>query len=65
MAQAAVRNPWQVTLHVWYALFLRELTARVTADRVAWLCLRLPIYYRYVLDSTLCRMEYMITLSGL
>ncbi|MCK7544301.1 ABC transporter permease [Marinobacter bryozoorum] len=41
MAQAAVRNPWQVTLHVWYALFLRELTARVTADRVAWLWLLL------------------------
>lgn len=39
MATRPVRTPWQVTVHVWYALFLREAMARVTADRVAWLWL--------------------------
>lgn len=35
------RNAWQVTLHVWHALFMRELTARMTSDRMAavWLFL--------------------------
>lgn len=30
------RTPWQVTRSVWHALFLREVLARTTADRLAW-----------------------------
>lgn len=36
MAEINARSPWQVTAHVWHALFLREAMARVTADRIAW-----------------------------
>ncbi len=36
MAETITRSPWQVTAHVWHALFLREAMARVTADRIAW-----------------------------
>ncbi len=36
MAYINARSPWQVTAHVWHALFLREAMARVTADRIAW-----------------------------
>lgn len=32
----ALRTPWQVTLSVWKALFLREFMTRVTKDRLAW-----------------------------
>lgn len=31
------RSPWQVTLHVWHALFMREAMARITGDRLGWL----------------------------
>jgi capsular polysaccharide transport system permease protein len=33
------RTPWQVTLHVWYALFMREAMGRITQDRMGpvWL----------------------------
>lgn len=33
------RTPWQVTRHVWYALFMREMMARITQDRMGpvWL----------------------------
>lgn len=41
MTQVVVRSPWQVTIHVWYALFMREISARITSDRVAWLWLLL------------------------
>lgn len=37
--QAANRTPWQITIGVWQALFLREAVARISADRVAWLWL--------------------------
>jgi capsular polysaccharide transport system permease protein len=30
------RSPWQVTLHVWHALFMREAMARMTGDRLGW-----------------------------
>lgn len=30
------RTPWEVTLSVWNALFLRESTARLAAERLAW-----------------------------
>lgn len=30
------RTPWQVTRSVWHALFMREVLARTTADRMAW-----------------------------
>lgn len=30
------RSPWQVTLHVWHALFMREAMARITGDRLGW-----------------------------
>lgn len=35
------RTCWQVTLHVWHAMFMRDLTGRMTADRLAavWLFL--------------------------
>lgn len=35
------RTSWQVTLHVWHALFFRDLTGRMTTDRMAavWLFL--------------------------
>jgi capsular polysaccharide transport system permease protein len=32
----SIRTPWQVITSVWYALFLREVLARTTADRMAW-----------------------------
>lgn len=32
----SIRTPWQVATSVWYALFLREVLARTTADRMAW-----------------------------
>lgn len=31
------RSPWQVTLHVWHALFMREAMARITGERLGWL----------------------------
>jgi capsular polysaccharide transport system permease protein len=31
------RSPWQVTIHVWHALFMREAMARMTGDRLGWL----------------------------
>jgi len=37
--QSAKRTPWQITIGVWQALFLREAVARISADRVAWLWL--------------------------
>ncbi|MDS1309447.1 ABC transporter permease [Marinobacter xiaoshiensis] len=37
--QTANRTPWQITIGVWQALFLREAVARISADRVAWLWL--------------------------
>lgn len=37
--QAANRTPWQITVGVWQALFLREAVARLSADRVAWIWL--------------------------
>lgn len=37
--QSVKRTPWQITLGVWQALFLREAVARITADRIAWLWL--------------------------
>lgn len=30
------RSPWQVTLDVWHALFMREIGARITQDRFGW-----------------------------
>lgn len=37
--QAANRTPWQITVGVWQALFLREAVARISADRIAWIWL--------------------------
>lgn len=34
--KAAVRTPWQVTFSVWHALFMREVTQRLFANRFAW-----------------------------
>lgn len=34
--QFVSRNPWQVTKDVWHALFMREIGARITADRFGW-----------------------------
>lgn len=31
-----LRSSWQVTLHVWHALFMREVSARITGDRLGW-----------------------------
>jgi capsular polysaccharide transport system permease protein len=31
-----VRSPWQVTWSVWHALFMREVLARTTGDRMGW-----------------------------
>lgn len=31
-----MRSPWQVTLSVWHALFIREVLARTTGDRLGW-----------------------------
>ena len=36
ITEHALRTPWQVTLSVWKALFLREFMTRVTKDRLAW-----------------------------
>ncbi|MGM0695144.1 MAG: ABC transporter permease [Pseudomonadota bacterium] len=30
------RSPWQVTLSVWYAMFMREAVSRTMADRMGW-----------------------------
>lgn len=32
----STRSPWQVTLSVWHAMFMREAIARTMADRMAW-----------------------------
>jgi len=44
------RSSWQVTLHVWHAMFMRDLTARMTADRMAavWLFLE-PVLHVMVM----------------
>ena len=34
-----IRSPWQVVLHVWHALFMREATARISGDRLGWVWL--------------------------
>jgi capsular polysaccharide transport system permease protein len=31
-----IRSPWQVVIHVWHALFMREATARISGDRMGW-----------------------------
>ena len=31
-----MRSPWQVTWSVWHALFMREVLARTTGDRLGW-----------------------------
>lgn len=31
-----MRSPWQVTWSVWHALFMREVLARTTGDRMGW-----------------------------
>ncbi|MDN5863017.1 MAG: ABC transporter permease [Salinisphaera sp.] len=36
-AGSPMRSSWQVTWSVWHALFLREVLARTTANRFAWL----------------------------
>lgn len=35
----ATRSPWQVTLDVWRAMFLREIVSRISADRLGWVWL--------------------------
>lgn len=44
------RTPWQVTLHVWHAMFMRETMARITQDRMGpvWLLLE-PILHVMIL----------------
>lgn len=34
--QAQPRTPWQITRDVWHALFMREISARITQDRFGW-----------------------------
>ncbi|WP_213994632.1 ABC transporter permease [Arsukibacterium sp.] len=47
-----LRSPWQVALHVWHALFMREATARISGDRFGWTWLLLePIAHLVILIS--------------
>lgn len=46
------RTPWQVTRAVWHALFLREVLARTTMDRMAWFWMLLePIAFIVIMVS--------------
>ena len=46
------RTPWQVTLHVWYAMFMRETMARMSQDRFGpvWLLLE-PVLHVLIMVS--------------
>lgn len=47
-----LRSPWQVSVHVWHALFMRETTARISGDRFGWTWLLVePIAHLVILIS--------------
>lgn len=49
---AGVRSPWQVTWSVWHALFMREVLARTTGDRMGWFwMLGEPMFFIVIMVS--------------